>query len=204
MQEGLSVPVAGPSTILPRGYLWLAPLWYAAVVAGLAVSRWPPIWFRLTAAGGLLLALLTLVGVLGTITTRAFAADQNGVRLGLPTTTRRRGRQRRNVRDLPWRQIERVRIAPRRGGARVEFVLSSHASLAVRGEQHSPISRAWRAVLLLIPFWYLLRPTGLVSPLDGPPRYQVPLHGATVDQLRHDLRTLAPAEVGIAVLIRRR
>lgn len=203
MQEGLSVPVIGASTILPRGYLWLAPVWYAAAVAGLAVSRWPPMWFRLTAAGGLLLAMLTFVSVLGTISTHAFTADQAGVRLGLPASTRRRGRARRKARDLPWRQIERVRIAARPNGARVEFILSSHASWAVRAERHGRLVRAWRWLLLLIPFWYLLRPTGLASPLDGPPRYRVTLRGTTVDQLRHMFRDLAPADVAVAVLVRR-
>ncbi len=203
MQEDLSALVSGPSTILPRGYLWLAPIWYLVALFCLAVTRWPPLWFRVTAAGGLLMATVTLVSVLGAIRARAFSVDQAGVRLGLPASTRRRGRQRRRAMELSWRQIERVRIAPRRTGAVVEFILSSHASWAVRGIQYGLARRALRAVLLLIPFWYLLRPTGLASPVDGPPRYRVTLRGPTADELRQSLRALAPAEVGIAVLIRR-
>jgi hypothetical protein len=203
VQEGLSVPVSGPSTIFPRGYLWLAPFWYAVVIAALGMSSWPPLWFRLTAAGGLLIALVTFVTVLSSISVRAFHADEAGIRLGLPTFTRRRGRMRRRPRELSWRQIERVRIAPRRNGAIVELILSSHAGWPVRAEPLSPGRRVGRALLLLIPFWYLKRPTGVATPLDGPPRYRVLLRNTTVDDLRQTLRTLAPAEVGIAVLVRR-
>lgn len=203
MQEGLSAQVSGPSTILPRGYLWIAPIWYLIVLAALELSHWPPLWFRLSAAGGLLIATVTFVVALSTISIRAFAADQAGVRLGLPASTHRRGRERRRPRELSWRQIERVRIAPRRNGATVELILSSHAGWPVRGDQLPLGRKVLRALLLMIPFWYLTRPTGLASPVDGPPRYRVPLRGTTVDELRQSLRTLAPAEVGIAILIPR-
>lgn len=204
MQEGLSAPVIGPSPILPRGYLWLAPIWYLIVAGALALSRWPPLWFRLTAAGGLLLAMVVFLFVLNSITTHAFRATQEGVDLGLPVFSRRRGRLRRDVRHLPWRHIERVRLAPRPYGTRLDLILSPNASLALRGYRHGPLRRFVRSVLLLIPFWYLLRPTALTSPLDGPPRYQVKVRGVTVDQLRHQLRAFAPPDVTIAVLVRRR
>ena len=76
MQEDLSAQVSGPSTILPRGYLWIAPVWYLIVLAALWLIHWPPAWFRLSAAGGLLIATGTFVVVLSTISIRAFAADQ--------------------------------------------------------------------------------------------------------------------------------
>lgn len=204
MQDGLSAPVIGPSAILPRGYLWLAPIWYLIVAGALALSRWPPLWFRLTAAAGLLLAMIVFVLVLNSITTHAFTATQEGVDLGLPVFSRRRGRQRRGVRHLPWRHIERVRLAPRAYGARLDLILSPNASLSLRGRRHGPLRRLWRSLLLLIPFWYLLRPTALTSPLDGPPRYQVHVRGVTVDELRHQLRAFAPPDVTIALLVRKR
>src|SRR5690349_1991243 len=173
MQDGLTAPVIGPSAILPRGYLWLAPIWYLIIVGALVLSRWPPLWFRLTAASGLLLAMIVFVLVLNSITTHAFRATQKGIDLGLPGFSRRRGRQRRNVRHLPWQHIERVRLAPRAYGTRLDLILSPNASLALRGFRHSHVRRLVRSLLLLIPFWYLLRPTALTSPLDGPPRYQV-------------------------------
>src|SRR6266567_8142842 len=81
MPDGVSAPVIGPSAILPRGYLWLAPIWYLLVAGLLATRHWPPIWFRLTAAAGLLGAMIIFLLALNAITTHAFAADQNGVRL---------------------------------------------------------------------------------------------------------------------------
>ncbi|MGI9008057.1 MAG: hypothetical protein ACR2FU_18000 [Streptosporangiaceae bacterium] len=201
MQDGVSAPVIGPSAILPRGYLWMAPIWYLGVVAALAVSPWP-IWLRLTAVVGLLAAVVVFVIALSSITTHAFLADDEGVRLGLPASSRRRGRRRRDVRYLPWRQIEGVRLAPRAYGTRVELILGPNASLALRGFKHNPASRLIRWLLLLIPFWYLLRPTALISPLDGPPRYRVNLRGVSVDDLRSRLRAVAPSDVAVAVLVR--
>jgi len=204
MQDGLYAPVIGPSAILPRGYLWLAPVWFLAIAAGLAMSSWPPLWFRAAAGAGLFGALVVFVLVLNSITTHAFAADAEGIDLGLPSFTKRRGRRRRDVKHLPWRQIERVRIAPRPYGAKVEMILSADASLALRGFRHSAASRGLRWIMLLIPFWYLRRPTALTSPLDGPPRYEAKIRGVTVDELRHRLRAFAPPDVAIAVLVRKR
>src|SRR5258708_17392067 len=195
MQDGLSAPVIGPSAILPRGYLWLAPIWYQAAAAALAVSHWPPMWFRATAAAGLLTAMIIFVLVISSITTHAFTATGDGIDLGLPAFSRRRGKRRRGVRHLPWRYIDRVRIAPRAYGARVELILSPNASLALRGFRHGSLRRAAGWIVLLIPFWYLLRPTALTRPLDGPPRYQVSLPTVPVAQLRHRLPALAPPEL---------
>ncbi len=204
MQEGLYVPVIGPSAILPRGYLWVTPIWYLVLAAALALSPWPPVWFRLTAAAGLLGAMIVFILVVNSITTHAFGVNAEGIDLGLPSFSRRRGRRRRDVRHLPWRQIERIRMAQRPYGARVEVILSQDASLALRGYRHGPARRAVRWILLLIPFWYMLRPTALTSPLDGPPRYQANVRGITVDELRQRLRAFAPPDVAIAILVRKR
>jgi hypothetical protein len=201
--DGVSVPVAGPSVIFPRGYLWFAPFWGAVALGALAFSTWPW-WVRADAGAALLLTMIILLWAASSLTFRAFAADRAGIRLGLPSTTRRRGRKRRTVKHLPWQQIERVRIARRPYGVRVEVILGPNATLAVRGYPPSKIGIAFQHVLLLIPFWYLTRPTGLTSPLNGPPRYRVILRGVTVDEMRRALRTLAPPEVAIAVLVRRR
>lgn len=200
MQDGVTAPVIGPSAILPRGYLWTAPIWYLVVAALLVVSPWP-IWFRATSVIGLFLAVIIFVLVVNSITTHSFSADPDGVRLGLPSSSRRRGRRRRGYRYLPWSQIERVRLAPRAYGTRVELVLGPNASLALRGYRLNPARRAFRWLLLLIPFWYLRRPTALISPLEGPPRYRVQLRGIYVDELRMRMRAVAPPEVAVAVLI---
>lgn len=201
MPDGVSATVIGPSAILPRGYLWIAPIWILAAITALAMSPWP-IWFRFVTVTGLLVSMLVFVLALNAITTHAFVADGQGVRLGLPGGTRRRGRRRREVKYLPWRQIERVRLAPRPYGTRVEFILGRNASLTLRGFKRNPVHRMIRGLLLLIPFWYLLRPTALTTPLRGPARYQVKLRGASVDDLRIRLRAVAPSEVAVAVLIR--
>lgn len=201
MQDGVSAPVIGPSAILPRGYLWTAPIWYVIVAALLVISPWP-IWFRVTSVAGLFAAVVVFLVALNSITTHSFSADAEGVRLGLPASSRRRGRRRRDVRFLPWPQIERVRLAPRAYGTRVELVLGPNASLSLRGFRHNPGSRLLRWLALMIPFWYLRRPTALITPLDGPPRYRVNLRGISVDELRLRMRAVAPPEVAVAVLIR--
>ncbi len=204
MLEGVSVPVAGPSVIFPRGYLWLAPLWSAVALGYIAFSRWPA-WFRANLAAALLIGLVTLVITLASLRFHAFSVDRGGVRLGLPSSTKRRGRKRRTVRYLPWQQIERVRITRRIGGVRVEFLLGENATLAVRGYRPNPVLAViHRVLLLVIPFWYLTRPTGLTLPLDGPTRYRVVLRDTSVEELRQSLRTLAPPQVVIAVMVRRR
>ncbi|HWF82024.1 MAG TPA: hypothetical protein VN695_15685 [Streptosporangiaceae bacterium] len=202
--EGLSVPVAGPSVIFPRGYLWTAPVWLVAACGALAVStRWP-LWIRADAACGLIIAMVIFLSAVSSLTFRAFSVDQAGIRLGLPASTRRRGRRRRTVRHIPWQQIERVRIAARPYGVRIEVILGANATLAVRGHQPHPAVAFIHRILLLIPFWYLVRPTGLITPLDGPARYRAALRGVTIEEMRRALRRLAPPEVAIAVLVRRR
>ena len=201
--EGLSVPVAGPSVIFPRGYLWIAPVWLAAACGALALStRWP-LWVRADAASGLVIATLILLSAVSSLTFRAFSVDRAGVRLGLPASTRRHGRHRREVKHIPWQQIERVRIASRPYGVRLEVILGPNATLAVRGYQPHPVLAFINRILLVIPFWYMVMPTGLTTPLEGPPRYRAALRGVKVEQMRRALRTLAPPEVAIAVLVRR-
>lgn len=203
MQDALSARVAGSSTIFPRGYLWQAPFWYAVAVGWLALSQWPPLWFRVSAAVGLLGAMMTFLAVIGSVGITAFTADDTGVWLGLPPFSRRRGQLRKKTAYLPWRHVDRVRMRARPGGVRLEFILNSNSHLALPGPRHSPLQRALHWLQLLIPFWYLRRPTALTTPLDGPPRYQVTLRGATLDELRAAIRTLAPREVAVAVLVRK-
>lgn len=202
--EGVSVPVAGPSVIFPRGYLWLVPIWFAAAAGWLYLTKWP-LWVRADAAAALLMALITLLAAISSLTFRAFSADRHGVRLGLQTGSKRRGRRRKTAKHLPWQQIERVRIAKRPGGVRLEIILGPEAPLPLRGHPASAaVNFINRILLLVIPFYYLARPPGLTSPLDGPPRYRVKLKDTTVDELKYALRQLAPPEVAIAVLVRRR
>ena len=205
MPDGLSVDVGGPSAIFPRGYLWQAPVWYLIIAAPLLASSsvWLPAWFRFGAAAGLLGAMLTLLGVLAVVRVRACTADSTGVWLGLPPTTKRRGRNRRRVVFLPWAQIERVRLRTNSFGVRLEFLLSPAAPSSVRPVHYSAGTALRRWLVLLIPGCYMRRPIGVATPLDGPPRYRMNVRGRTIDQLRREFRAAAPAEVVIAVVVRR-
>jgi hypothetical protein len=179
-------------------------IWFAGAAAGVWLSgRSFPIWIRADGAAGLLLATIIFVVVVSMLTFRAFSADKVGVRLGLPSSSKRRGRRRRAARHVPWQQIERVRIAKRPYGVRLEIILGPNATLAVRGYQPGPAVKFIHRVLLLIPFWYLALPSGLITPLEGPPRFRVALRGVTVEEMRRAVRFLAPPEVAIAVLVRR-
>jgi hypothetical protein len=202
--EGVSVPVVGPSAIFPRGYLWFAPIWSAAAIGWLYLTKWP-LWFRADAAAALVFSLFILLAAINSLTFKAFSADRVGVRLGLHPGSRRRGRLRRSARHLTWQQIERIRLARRPGGVRLDIILGPEATMALRAHpSHAVVAVINRILLLVIPFYYVFRPTGLTSPLDGPPRYRVRLRNTTVDELKHVLRQLAPPEVAIAVLVRRR
>lgn len=205
MHDGLTARVAGPSTILPRGFAWLAPVWYAAVALELLLSHWPALWFRLSAAAGLLAATFTFMLALSRLSVRAFTADETGVRIGLPATTRRHGRRRRQARVLSWGQIERLRIARRLYGSRLEIVLSHEAPATVRPHRSASIVilLGW-LLMLVIPWSYLWRRTGLVCPVDGPPRFRLALRGLTAEEVRAALRALAPADVAVVVKTRRR
>ncbi len=202
--EGVSVPVVGPSAIFPRGYLWFAPIWTAAALGWLYLTKWP-LWFRADAAAALLITLITLLTAINSLTFKAFSADRAGIRLGLPPGSRRRGRRRRSARYLPWQQIERVRLARRPGGVRLDIILGPEAGMAQRAyPSRALINAIDRFFLLVIPFYYVFRPTGLTSPFESAPQYRVRLRETTVDELKYVLRQLAPPEVAIAVLVRRR
>jgi hypothetical protein len=205
MADGLSVDVGGPSAIFPRHYLWVAPVWYLVVAAPLllSTSTWMPPWFRIGAAAGLLGAMLTLIAALALIQVRACTVDSTGVWLGLPPTSRRRGRDRRRVVFLPWAQIERLRLRDGPFGVRLDFLLSPAAPTSVRPIRYDKAEALWRWLVLLIPGWYLKRPIGVATPLDGPPRYRMHARGRTLDQLRREFRAAAPSEVTVAVVVRK-
>lgn len=204
MQDSLSAQVAGSASIFPRGYLWLAPVWYAIVIAWLAWAQWPPVWFRLSAMVGLLGALITFLVALSSLSVTAFTADEAGVWLGLPPFTKRHGLQRKQTTYLPWQHVERVRMRARPTGVQIEIILNPNAHLTMLAYQTSRAQQVWRWITLFIPFLYLRRPTALTTPLDRPPRYEVTLRGTTVEELRKVLRALAPREVTVAVLVRKR
>jgi hypothetical protein len=98
--------VRGSSAIFPRGYLWLIPVWYAAIAVLFEIKEKPPSWYAACALTATVLAVLTLIAVLTTVRSNAFVADGTGVWLGLRGGARRRfSRRRRENAYLPWTDV---------------------------------------------------------------------------------------------------
>jgi hypothetical protein len=189
--------VRGPSAIFPRGYLWLIPLWYAAIAVLAYVKGKLPLWYALCALPAATLAVLTLVAVLATLRSNAFLVDESGILLGLRGAARRRfGRRRRATRHLAWDEVRQLRIANRPYGARLDIFLSP-GSVSGRGRMVGRIAAA--ILTVLIPPACLVRSPGLLHPRSDPLRYRIPLYEVRPEQLRLALAPFAPPNVPIAV-----
>lgn len=200
MENRYAALVRGPSAIFPRGYIWLIPVWYAALAAVAKFKGNPPSWYAPYALGATLLAACTLMVVLSTVRNNAFLADENGIWLGLRGGARRRfGRRRREVRHLPWSEMKQLKIARRHYGARLDILLQTER----RPDGWRIVRRVIVAVLtLVIPPAYLFRSPGIVHPRSHPLRYRIPLYDVVPEQLRLALEPLAPPTLTIAVLPR--
>jgi hypothetical protein len=142
-----------------------------------------------------------LLCVLATTRNNAFVADESGIWLGLRAgATRRLGRKRRDLRHLPWPQIEQVQIFPRSYGARMDVILNAAAPITRWPGALRKIAAA--GLLLIIPISYTGRTPGLLSPRSGPPGYRIPLYDVTVAELRLALGRLAPAAMPIVEMPR--
>ena len=200
MENRYAALVRGPSAIFPRGFLWLIPVWYAALAALMVFKGRPPSWYGPIAVGALLLGAFTLLTVLSTVRNNAFLADEEGIWLGLRGGARRRfARRRRDCRQLPWPELRQLKIARRHYGARLEIML-----LPEFAPRRGHI--VWRAIAalltLLIPAAYLFRSPGLLYPRSHSLRYRIPLYDVTPEQLRLALEPLAPPTLPIVVLPR--
>lgn len=204
MNESFSAQVRGPSATLPRGYLWLVPVWCAATAAALWIAvreisgHKPPMWFVGSALGGILIGFCMLLGVLATARHFAFRADQSGVWLGV-RTSRRRPKMRRV--QLWWPEVQQLTIRRRWYGAKLEITLGPAARIVRR---RGP----WRQALLmcgmlLMPFGLGRGTPGLTSPRADPPRYVVPLYDLSAEELRSALAPLLPPATAIVVVQRR-
>jgi hypothetical protein len=193
--------VKGSSAIFPRGFLWLIPTWYAAIVLVIKVKLKPPAWstwYAPYALGATLLATLTLIAVLWNMRTNAFVADESGIRLGLRGAARRRlGRRRRQNTHLPWQHVQQLKIASRPYGARLDILLRPDSIV----DRHNPVWLVAATVLtVLIPVAYVFRTPGLLRPSSyRPPRYRIKLLDVRPEELRLALAPLAPPTVAIAV-----
>jgi hypothetical protein len=193
--------VKGSSAVFPRGFLWLIPVWYAAIVLVVKFKVKPASWFTWYAPYALgitVLATLTLMMVLSTMRNNAFMADDSGILLGLRAGARRRlGRRRRQNVHLRWAQIQQLKIAGRPYGARIDIVLHPGAV----SERHHLL---WQAVAtlatLVMPLSYLFRSPGVLRPRSyNPPRYRIQLWDVRAEDLRQGLAAVTPADVPILV-----
>jgi hypothetical protein len=179
----------------------MIPIWYA-VIAGLIyyLGRLPR-WYTLIALAGLALVLLVHLIVLVTLRSNAFVADADGITLGLRGGARRRGiRRRRRNTFLPWTHIEKVSVARRRGGARLDIV----ARPAVPLHWPNPIWQAAATVATLaLPLCCLVRAPGLLAPRRHAPDYRIRLCDADAGPLCSALTELA-APAGVQVTLTRR
>jgi hypothetical protein len=189
--------VRGPSAILPRGYLWLIPLWYAAIAVVAEVKGKLPLWYGLCALTATALAVLTLMAVLATLRSNAFMVDETGILLGLRGAARRRfGPRRRANTYVAWHEVQQLRIINRPYGARVDIFLLP-GSVSLRGRMVWRIAAAGLTVLL--PPAYLFRAPGMLHPRSDPLRFRIPLYEITPEQLQLALVPLVPPNVPVAV-----
>jgi hypothetical protein len=189
--------VRGSSAVFPRGYIWLIPLWYAAIAFLADAKGKPPSWYALCALAATALAVLTLIVVLATLRSNAFQADSDGILLGLRGAARRRfGPRRRRNTYLEWPEIQQIRIAYRPYGSRVDVILPAGANSG-RGRI------VWQVVAIiltvLIPPACLLRQPGLLRPRSDPLRYRIPIYDVTPEQLQLALVPFAPPNLPIGI-----
>jgi hypothetical protein len=196
--------VRGPSSRLPRGYVWLVPVWFAiacglVVFAGRRISGRLPPWLEATELAGLLLACLTLISVLATVRRHAFRVSRNGIWLGC-RTTRRRPRLRQV--HIAWTDVAMMRMAATGYGVLLEIGLVPAARITQR-------PGPGRQVLLLL-LGVLLMPLGfgrgrpaLTAPRKDPPRYLIKVCDVTPAQLRQVLGAVKPPELAVRTLTKR-
>jgi hypothetical protein len=192
--------VRGSSSKLPRGYLWLIPLWFAVLgllilLAGREISGRMPVWLAATELGCMLLAGLTVVCVLSTVRRHAFRVSSNGIWLGC-RTTRKRPRLRQV--HIGWSEVSQIRMAATFYGTLLEVGLNPAARIG-------PRRASWRQFLLLLgvlimPFGLGRGRPGLTAPRADPPRYLVRICDVTPADVREVLVAVKPAPVPVRVL----
>jgi hypothetical protein len=187
--------VRGPSAIFPRGYLWLIPVWYAALAAVAEFKDRPPSWYGGIALGATAMAVLTVLAVLATLRSNAFVADEKGILLGLRGAAQRRFGRRRQQQLLSWDELGELRIAARPYGARLDIFLPA-------GAQSGAGRMIWRiaaaVVTVLLPPACLFRTPGLLRPRSAPLRFRVPLY-VRPEELQLALAPFAPPNVPVAL-----
>jgi hypothetical protein len=192
--------VRGPSSKLPRGYIWLIPVWFAGLgvlvlLAGHEISGRMPVWLAATELGCMVLAGLTLVCVLGTVRRHAFRVSSDGIWLGC-RTTRKRPRLRQV--HLAWSDVAQIRMAATFYGTLVEIGLAPAAQIVRRPGPGRQLLLLLGS--LLMPFGFGRGRPALTTARRDPPRYLVRVCDVTPADLRQVLVTVKPPAPAVRVL----
>jgi hypothetical protein len=194
MTVSYTARVKGTYGIFPRGYRWINLAWETIAVAVVVIVG---ITAGFPSSG---IVTVLVVGVVSAIymfyffshiTPRAFAADSEGIRLGITPTRSRLHRGRYVV--ITWDQIAQITVAATSAGSTADVVLTPSARVLQAKALPAPVEFALKVTP---PFGYLVRPA-MLKPLANPPRYHVPLYRVTTADLVSALRSFAPASVSI-------
>jgi hypothetical protein len=194
--------VRGSASKLPRGYIWLIPVWFAVLgllvlLAGRKLSGSMPLWLSATELGSMVLAGLTLVCVLSTVRRRAFRVSSHGIWLGCQTT---RKRPRLRQVHVAWADIAQIRMARTFYGTLVEIGIAPGAQIMRRP------GVARQALLLLgvlvMPLGFGRGRPGLTAARSDPPRFLVKACDVTPAELRQVFTVVKPPLVAVRVLTR--
>lgn len=192
--------VRGPASKLPRGYVWLIPVWFTGLgllvlLAGHEISGRMPVWLAATELGCMVLAGLTLVCVLGTVRRHAFRVSSHGIWLGC-RTTRKRPRLRQV--HLAWSDVAQIRMASTFYGTLVEIGLRPAAQIVRRP---GPGRQAVLLIgMLVMPFWFGRGRPALTAARADPPRYLVRVCDVRPADLRQVLTEVKPPPIAVRVL----
>lgn len=185
--------VHGPSAVFPRGGLWMLAIGYAVVCLVLVLLVRDPLAVNLLYVVGLGSSTAALVVIFSRAKSRAFAADDGGIWLGVS----KEGVAARRVR-VGWDQIRELRISAYPHGSVLQILLNSGACPPGTPRLIAGLARSMASLLLwYVPLGFRRARPGLLTVLPDPPRYRVPLAQVTPDELRTALAALAPASVAI-------
>ncbi len=199
MDEIYTFLVRGPASRLPRGYVWLIPVWFAFLggLVALAIRHLTspvPLWLVGSEIGSMVVAALVLIGVLLTVRRHAFRVNAAGVWLGI-STTRRRPKLRQV--HIPWADISQVRMVARRYGLLIEISLGPAARIITRpgiGKQALLLM-----AMLVMPLGFGRGQPALTAARSDPPRYLIKLCDVEPAQLRHVLAGIKPPDVPVRI-----
>jgi hypothetical protein len=199
MDEIYTFLVRGPASRFPRGYVWLIPIWFA-IMGGLValglrhLANPAPLWLLGTEVGSMVIAGITLIGVLLTIRRHAFRVNATGVWIGISTT--RKEPKLRQV-HIPWADISQVRMASRRYGVLLEISLGPAARIVIRP---GLVKQAFLLLgMLLMPFGFGRGRPALTAARSDPPRYLIKVCDVQPAQLREVIAKVKPPDVPVRI-----